>query len=585
MLRSLPKFKYCGLTIIMSNHSRFDITRLLSGNGGVMFGNFCLQPELNSMMCDVRLKDDMSPFLPNTKCLLLLGEPTMHHYLPETLKNSLHEMRGSLFYVNGIPAICSYLPQQAVDIFKDVEKQSNPLSDGYTPDDEVFTGSDEGEDEDEGDVKRHGRTKRTNYAFWLRRDTWKCKQILFSTSVWQRECERPKPIYKIFPHPKEVIEILRDTKDKDLLIDTETDYEECNLQCFSFSLDYRTVYSVPVLDYNYRIAFPEVPQVLQALAIGISRNTTVAHNGACFDFLVFALKYHIPLGPSSYDTLIALHRCFPDLEKSLGHATSYWTWEKFHKDEDSQGYRTNDQMVNRMKYCGKDVYTMGLIKQAVTEYAKTIPGLESSINDAMACIRPYLISTLNGIKVNRKLTDDKVKENDALMFQYNRLIEYFVGEKALGEIRGKKKLGMFAGSNPQCVKYFHEMLGYPVIARGKPSIVDGKRAPSLGKKALYRLALKHDNPVINLICAYREVKKETTRLRFLPWVSTEDMMRDSCQWTIGGTKSFRLGSRALFKKKRLLPNGEWKERGLGGNLANIEKSMREIYIADEVPNE
>jgi hypothetical protein len=40
-----------------------------------------------------------------------------------------------------------------------------------------------------------------------------------------------------------------------------------------------------------------------------------------------------------------------------------------------------------------------------------------------------------------------------------------------------------------------------------------------------------------------------------------------------------------MKKKRLLPDGSIKERGLGGNLANIEKSMREIYIADGVPNE
>ena len=55
-------------------------------------------------------------------------------------------------------------------------------------------------------------------------------------------------------------------------------------------------------------------------------------------------------------------------------------------------------------------------------------------------------------------------------------------------------------------------------------------------------------------------------------------MRDSCQFQIGGPKTFRLGSRAIMKKSRQLPTGEWKERGLGGNLQNIEKSMREIYI-------
>ena len=57
-------------------------------------------------------------------------------------------------------------------------------------------------------------------------------------------------------------------------------------------------------------------------------------------------------------------------------------------------------------------------------------------------------------------------------------------------------------------------------------------------------------------------------------------MRDSTQFQIGGPKTFRLGSRAIMKKSRQLPSGEFKDRGLGGNLQNIEKSMREIYIPD-----
>ena len=50
------------------------------------------------------------------------------------------------------------------------------------------------------------------------------------------------------------------------------------------------------------------------------------------------------------------------------------------------------------------------------------------------------------------------------------------------------------------------------------------------------------------------------------------MIRDATQWYIAGTRTFRLGSRKVL--------GTW-----GGNLQNIEKSMREIYIADGVPNE
>jgi len=473
-----------------------------------MIDGFCLRPELNSMMCDVRLKDETVPFLPNTKCLLILGEAAMHKFLPETLNNTIHEMRGSLFTFNGIPAICSYLPQDAVDIYKNYEKEHNPMASDYTPDDSI---SEDGEgEEDEGDVKRHGKTKRTNYAFWLRSDVKKCKYILSKGTPTFSQ-----PVYRIFPGSSEVIQLLTNVKGQELFFDIETDYEQQNLQCFSFCFNDGIIYSVPILDYTYRPAYNDYHRIMRALAVAVRNNLVIAHNGACFDFFVLAYKYRIPIN-KTYDTLIAMHRCFPDVEKSLGHCTSYWTWEKFHKDEDSHGYRTNEQMMARMRYCGKDVYTMRLIKRAIDEYAKTVPGLQQSIDDAMACIRPYLIFTLHGINVNDEMVNEMCAENDRLMVQYNRLTEFFIGQSGLDEIRGGKKLGMFAGSNKQCCKYFHDMLGYPVVAKGKPNI-HGQQAPSLGKKALYKLALKVENPVINLICAYRAVKKETSRLRFMPW--------------------------------------------------------------------
>src|SRR5690349_11848764 len=99
MLRNKPRVRYCGLTIIMSNQSRFDTVNLLSAGGGHVINDYCLRPEFNMMMCDVRLTEDKSPFLPETKCLLLLGETAMHDWLPETRGNTLNEMRGSVFYV------------------------------------------------------------------------------------------------------------------------------------------------------------------------------------------------------------------------------------------------------------------------------------------------------------------------------------------------------------------------------------------------------------------------------------------------------------------------------------------------------
>jgi hypothetical protein len=504
MLRNKPRLKYCGLTIIMSNPSRFDTMRLLTANGGTMIDNFCLRPEINSMMCDIRLMEDTSPLLPDTKAILLLGESAMQKYVPQTLHNTLNEMRGTLFSYMGIPTIASYNPQDAVDTFKNYEAENNKFSKDYTPDDSVS-----GDDEEEGDVKRHGRTKRANYSFWLRAD---CKKIKLLLSGFKPT--HTPPTYRIYPSSDEVINILSTTKGQHLYFDTETDCEDQNLQCFAFSFDGNTIYSVPVLDYTYHPAYSAYYFILKALAIAIRDNTVVAHNGANFDFFVLAHKYHIPI-VKTYDTMIAMHRCFPDVDKSLGHCVSYWTWEPFHKDEGSVSYRSKEQMMDQLKYCGKDVYTMYLVKQAIDAYAKTIPGLEKSISDAMACIRPYLIATLQGIKVNEQLVNKMVNENDRLMVQYNRMIELLIGQDGMRQIRSvlRSKPGMFAGSNTQCCEYFHNLMGYPVILRSKET-----NKPALGKKSLYKMALAHDNPVITMICMYRQIKKETGRLRFLPWV-------------------------------------------------------------------
>lgn len=56
------------------------------------------------------------------------------------------------------------------------------------------------------------------------------------------------------------------------------------------------------------------------------------------------------------------------------------------------------------------------------------------------------------------------------------------------------------------------MMGYPVVARSQKT---GK--PSLAKKALYKLQLKHNNPVITLIAVFRTVAKESSMLKFCPF--------------------------------------------------------------------
>ena len=490
----------------MSNASRFDKLSLLSSTGGHFFNQFILQPDYNLMQCDVRLVEDDSPFLNGTKCMLLTGDLAMHKYIPTTRNNNIHECRGGLYKYEGIPCIPTYLPQDCVDA-KNYEKEFNKEASGFDED------VDENEDASEGDLKGMSKTKRGNYAFWLYRDSWKAKRVL-STNI-----QRPtNPKYVIFPSALQAVDALEKTKNSYFYFDIETDYEEQNLLCFAFSFDGNTIYSVPILDYNYKWAYTDVHKIMRALVIAVRDNITVAHNGHAFDFLVLAMKYHIAVN-RCYDTMIAMHRCFPGVEKSLGHCISYWTWEQFHKDEDSKQYRSYTDMMNKLSYCAKDVYGMYLVHKEITTYAKTIPGLEASIKCGNDSIVPYLTTTMQGILYNPEKIKEIVSENDRLMMQYIRICDLLIGKSGMEVIKKSvksKNAGAFPGSRKQVCEYFHNILGYPVIFRSKDT-----GEPSLGKKTLFKLQIKHNNPVIQFVNMYRQVQKESSALRFNAWKSDD----------------------------------------------------------------
>lgn len=507
LIRHLPKFDYSGLTIILSNPSRFTNQSsrddLLEATGGWFFNRECLSPETNRFCCDIRLADDRSPLITGTKCVLLLGQRALTLWTGAT--TTLSEQRGSPLTIarTDIPAIASFLPQDAVDI-QNYEKRFNKEAEGYEEQDDEET---EKVAEYLGE-KGKSRTTRSNWRFWLRSDTKKALRIVENRQVLS--C-RYTPSYHICPGADEIISTLESTKGKDLFIDIETDFDSVDMRCFAFSFGANgtnkvPVYVVPTLDIYYRPAYDRLPQILRALSIAFRDNCVVAHNGANFDFFVFAWKYKIPIGRNVYDTMVANHRIYPDVEKSLGHCVSLWTYEPYHKNEAVHTYRTTQQAEKLYAYCGKDVYTMLLVKEAQLEFARKIPGLYESIQQANASIRSYLITSLMGLRFNENAREAWVKENDRLLTQYLRIMTLLTGPSVAPLI-----------SNQKCVRYFHDQLGYPVVARSKKT-----KNPSLAEDALLKLRLNHDNPVIDFLIKYRQTQKEVGTLNFEPWKDQDD---------------------------------------------------------------
>ncbi len=505
----------------MSNQSRFDTRELLSGNGGYFFNTDCLYPlGINRYQCDIRLSSCKEPLLAGTRGVLLLGSRAMDQWLPEhiTKANTLHELRGSAYQLDpnvDVTYLASYLPQDAVDII-DHEKKLNILAAGALG----GLADDKKTDDDSGvsEKRRHSTTFRANYRFWLKKDVEKLVRIIKSPINPGRLPAQTPTTYEIYPNASIVIDLLLCTKQSLLFFDMETT-PDLRITCFAFGFGIDAVFVVPVVRHDYSLAYDNttLARIFRALTIAIRDNTLIAHNGAGFDFFVLGVKYHIPIGKKVYDTMIAQHRIYPDIEKSLGHCTSLWTYEPYHKDEANFSFGSVEQAYKLWAYCGKDVSTMIRIYEAQQKHANTIPGLRESIDQANASIRPYLITTILGISYNVDRVIETMAENDRLLTQYLRMIKLLIGAECSKRIKPKSKTSVecLPMSNSQCTSYFHKEMGYKVQGYGKVR-KDGSRAPSLAEKLMLKLRLQYNNPVIDLCLAYRQTAKESSSLKFTP---------------------------------------------------------------------
>jgi hypothetical protein len=408
--------------------------------------------------------------------------------------------------------ICTYNAQDACDA-KDYEGEYNDLV--VDLDTQKTFGVESAVEE----KRRHGKTDRKNYAFWFKKDVEKIIGVVHNNGVLP--VNFPSDFnYHYWPDFNLVNNLLRETKGEFLFYDCETD-ANLNITVFSFSYGYPDVYIVPLLDWNYNRAYAKMGEMLTSLAICIRDNTIVAHNGMGFDFYILGHRYRIPVR-KCYDTMLAQNRIYPEVEKSLGHALSLpWIYEVYHKDEGCFNFHNEQQMRQNAMYCGKDVSSLVRLKRAQDEYAKKHLGLRSSIDSVNSYIRPYLTTTLLGIRYDKKALDANIEENDKKCNAYLRMVEILVGRDNLRKIRGTGK-GTICSSSIQAVKYFHDMLNYPVVLRSKKT---GR--PSLSAKAIYKLKLVLAtycekfggiiNPVLDIIIAYRQIAKETGTLKFIPW--------------------------------------------------------------------
>ena len=511
---------YKGLTVVLGKPSRFDRAQLLSGYGGQMFFN-ALSP-LARQSVDVFLADALKngevSYKPDTKVVLLLGQKALDMVATGV---SIDEQRGCPIIKDGITYVPSYEPQEAVD------RQAY-----FNPNDS----DDKGGGDDKG---RHGKTRRPNRKFWLTRDVKKAVAYLTTPP------EVTKAAHVLWPRADEVIRVLTETKGKNMYFDIETN-RSLEMTCFGFSFDEKRAWCVPmVVSPREGYYYSDTPRILRALAVAMRDNTTVIHN-SLFDLFVMGYKYGIPAPRRVYDTMLAHHRLFPEVEKSLGHCLSLYTDQPYHKNEGVFEAHGHEQQTQLYEYNAKDVISMALLQPQIDATAANFKATDSiqQVNDSVV---PYLTAMLQGIRYDDAKLDDIIANNDRHQNVLLRFLRLLVGKD------------LNPNSPKQVADYLYNRLGYKRPSKDVTS-----------EKALLQLRLsKPDNPVMALILRYRSLAKESGQLKFPPWdgVRPLDHKRITTAYNLAGTTSYRLASRRLLGK-------------CGSNVQNFPKKLRKLFVAD-----
>lgn len=494
---------YSGITVIVNRLSRLDNGRLLNsaskageffdkqfGKYGISRENLFIQLAFN---WDAKGKSLPS----NTKCILALGEDSHQMLNIENTQTSLNENRGAPFYYQGIPVISSFAPQDCFDA-KNYEDEFHGIGD---------------EDEDKHDKsfgKSHGRTARKNFKFWLTKDIHKLVRI-------SREgVEQYNPNYSIFPSIDEICDSLKAFKNHYLHIDIETDPETLDITCFSYAFEcpitnklITPIFIVPVRRWNYICSYDNPAKIFQALAVAFRDNITVTHNGHQFDIFVFAYKYRIPWGERHWDTMIASHRLFPEVEKSLGHGLSLFTDLPYHKNEGI--FRPyNTILENQLwRYCGKDVFGMYLMRVRQQEYAKVINATHS-IEFGNSLLPVYLTETFTGIRRDQDAARQLIETNEARIIQVQRILDCLVGRPL--NVKSPKQMQKYLFN-----KKTEGGLGLQPMFYGKVSAKTGIASPKADEKSLLKLQVKHGLASIAVILELRKLHKQTSSLKINFW--------------------------------------------------------------------
>ena len=464
------------ITILYGAYSRYDLAQTppvpFSGSAGAMFKHrtFDLNPE-NTYDIRVVGTDSMArPFYPATR-FLALGKPALRYIQQD---DDLNKNRGLILTgPNNCPAIATYSPIDCWD----------------------FTAQDDEDDDDDDkeDAKDVGPTSRANFLHWALHDYRKLLHV-----PWPLPPDADAPPFIGAPMPR-IISWLDRLANTHVVIDIETRRQDHSLDCIGFRAFGATVV-VPIYRHTNQLYYTplETAQFWLALVrLFLRKGIVIVGHNLGFDIAVLAVKYHLPIPCELYDTMLAMHREYPQLEKSLSHALGVYTLATRNHKADIAVNVSASNFQRLLAYNGNDVlWTERIYLEQLRRAAKD-GVLAHAVAVANKTLRATMMISVTGTVIDLRERERQIQLSLLKAQQYTRIVRILTGEPEFNPC-----------SPQQVARYFYTKLRYPCEDYTESG------AMASGTKTLYKLQVKQPNPLIPLIVAAREQSKAHSALEF-----------------------------------------------------------------------
>lgn len=453
--------------LVLPKPSRFD-----KANDSVLAGparKLC-DETLGADTYDVCYADEFQAQRAGRAHIILSGQESLDAFQPRA---TLSSARGFVWHLGPTKIVATFWPQDALD------RQN------YEADD------DDADADAGGSNKDDAPTARANYRFWFRADCAK----LFNTPPAVPDFE-----YSFLDNHLAAKELSCATGST-IYFDIETNPDSNSLLCFSYAIDSGPVRTVLVYDYQQNLTLNAL-HVLSSLARAFSRNKIVIHN-AFYDLPFLAIFHNIPPATDVEDTMLMQHRFFPEAEKSLAHAISYWVNAPYHKSEGGTwNPRSWAQQDRLLRYNAKDVATLRAVHLAMRRALDDAndPGLRASVLQVNSSIHDYMLAGFVGFPVNVSRLAARREAQLKAKAQMARLVRLMAGYE------------INPGSTVQLAEYFTERLGYRVLSKTDSG------APCMDEATLRKYLLQNHNPIIRAILRYKRAQKVAGELGFQLYV-------------------------------------------------------------------